>query len=55
MSSHAPPLHLHLLGLPEVRLGERLLTFPTRKTLALLIYLAIEGGSQPREYLLTLL
>jgi DNA-binding SARP family transcriptional activator len=38
-----------------VRLGETLLTFPTRKTLALLIYLALEGGSQPREHLATLL
>ncbi|MBI5959599.1 MAG: AAA family ATPase [Chloroflexi bacterium] len=31
------------------------MTFPTRKTLALLIYLALEGGSQPREHLATLL
>ncbi len=52
---HAPALQLHLLGPPEVRLGEKLLTFPTRKTLALLIYLALEGGSQPREHLATLL
>jgi DNA-binding SARP family transcriptional activator len=49
------PLHLHLLGPPEVRLGETPLTFPTRKTLALLIYLALEGGLQPREHLATLL
>lgn len=55
MIGYAPPLHLYLLGPPEVRLGEKLLAFPTRKTLALLIYLALEGGSQPREHLATLL
>jgi hypothetical protein len=37
-----------------VRLGERLLTFPTRKTLALLIFRALEGA-QPREHLAILL
>ncbi|MBN1920959.1 MAG: AAA family ATPase [Anaerolineae bacterium] len=55
MSEYALPLHIHLLGPPEVHLGEDRLTFPTRKTLALLIYLAVEGGSQPREHLATLL
>ena len=55
MASRALQLHLYLLGPPEVRLGERLLTFPTRKTLALLIYLALEGGEQPREHLAALL
>ena len=35
-------LQLFALGPPEARLGESLLTFPTRKTLALLIYLAID-------------
>ena len=49
------PLHLHLLGSPEVYLGDSLLIFPTRKTLALLIYLVLEGGEQPRERLATLL
>jgi DNA-binding SARP family transcriptional activator len=49
------PLHLLALGPPEARLGDRLLTFPTRKTLALLIYLAIEPGAQPREHLAALL
>jgi len=44
-----------LLGPPEVRVGAKLLTFPTRKTLALLIYLALEGGEQPREHLAALL
>ena len=48
-------LHLFLLGPPEVRLGARPLTFPTRKSLALLIYLALEGGPQPREHLAALL
>jgi len=55
VSDYAGTLQLHLLGPPEVRLGETLLTFPTRKTLALLIYLALEGGTQPREHLATLL
>ncbi|HKZ70298.1 MAG TPA: AAA family ATPase [Anaerolineales bacterium] len=55
MASHTLQLHLYLLGPPEVRLGERLLTFPTRKTVALLIYLALEGGEQPRDHLAALL
>jgi DNA-binding SARP family transcriptional activator len=55
MTDQAIPLHLYALGPPEIRLGENLVTFPTRKTLALLIYLAIESGSQPREALSTLL
>ena len=49
------PLRLITLGAPEVRLGETLVTFSTRKTLALLIYLASETGLQPREHLATLL
>jgi DNA-binding SARP family transcriptional activator len=55
MADKGLPLHLYALGPPEVRLGENLVTFPTRKTLALLIYLAIESGPQPREALATLL
>jgi DNA-binding SARP family transcriptional activator len=51
----ALPLHLYALGPPEVRLGEYLVTFPTRKTLALLIYLAIESGPQPRDSIAALL
>lgn len=47
-------LHLLLLGPPEVRLGAGPLTFPTRKTLALLAYLALEPGPQPRERLAAL-
>ena len=49
------PLRLFALGPPEVRLGDRPLAFPTRKTLALLIYLAIEAKFQPREHLAALL
>src|SRR3990170_3198077 len=48
-------LHLFLLGPPEVRFGAKPVTFPTRKSLALLIYLALEGGPQPREHLAALL
>jgi len=55
MADQVLPLHLYTLGPPEVRLGENLVIFPTRKTLALLIYLAIESGAQPREALATLL
>ncbi len=55
MANQAIPLHLFALGPPEVRLGEHLVSFPTRKTLALLIYLAIESGAQPRETLAALL
>jgi DNA-binding SARP family transcriptional activator len=55
MSGQALSLQLYTLGPPEVRLGENLVTFPTRKTLALLIYLAIESGAQPRDALATLL
>ncbi len=55
MADQTPVLHILTLGPPEVRLGEHLVTFPTRKTLALLVYLAIEGGLQPREHLASLL
>jgi DNA-binding SARP family transcriptional activator len=48
-------LRILTLGVPEIRLGGNLVTFPTRKTLALLIYLALESGLQPREHLATLL
>ena len=52
-------MHHHYISIywdhPKCVLGKRLLTFPTRKTLALLIYLALEGGSQPREHLAALL
>ncbi|MFZ6030589.1 MAG: ATP-binding protein [Chloroflexota bacterium] len=55
MASETSQLSLNLLGPPEVRLGGRLLAFPTRKALALLIYLTLEKGPQPRQHLATLL
>src|SRR5437667_1254122 len=42
-------LQLSLRGTPVVEHGERTLTFSTRKALALLIYLAVEGGTHPRK------
>jgi len=48
-------LRIFALGPPEVRLGDYLVTFPTRKTLAILVYLAVEKGMHPREHLATLL
>src|SRR5712691_2752751 len=47
-------LSLALLGTPEVRHVEQVLRFPTRKALALFIYLAVEGGLQTRERLMAL-
>src|SRR3712207_4936122 len=44
-----------LLGPPNVRSDGRLVDFPTRKTLALLSYLAVEGGRHSREKLAALL
>src|SRR5438132_2797163 len=44
-------LHLSLLGTPVVKHGEHTLTFSTRKALALLVYLAVEGGMHPRKTL----
>jgi DNA-binding SARP family transcriptional activator len=55
MTDQTPALHICALGPPRVHLGEYLVTFPTRKTLALLIYLAVEAGLQPREHLAALL
>ena len=55
MADQAISLHIHALGPPEVHLGEHLVSFPTRKTLALLIYLATESGPQSRETLAALL
>jgi DNA-binding SARP family transcriptional activator len=55
MADQTPALHILALGPPEVRLGKHLMTFPTRKTLALLIYLAVETGLQPRDHLASLL
>src|ERR1700674_2576557 len=44
-------LQLSLLGTPIVKHGERTLTFSTRKALALLVYLAVEGGIHTRKTL----
>ncbi len=44
-------LQLSLLGEPLVKHDERTLTFSTRKALALLVYLAVEGGLHPRKNL----
>ena len=48
-------LELSLLGTPRVCVDGREAAFRTRKTLALLIYLAAEGGMHPREKLAELL
>ena len=55
MADEMLPLRLFTLGAPEVCLGDHPVTFSTRKTLALLIYLAVENRLQPREHLATLL
>src|SRR5919199_4936205 len=48
-------LSVAVLGPPEVRHDGRLVAFPTRKALALLVYLLVEGGFPTREKLLALL
>ncbi len=48
-------LRLAFLGRPEVHHSERLVTFPTRKALALLAYLAVQGGRHSRETIAALL
>jgi DNA-binding SARP family transcriptional activator/predicted ATPase len=48
-------LTIRLLGVPEVDYGEQPLSFRTRKVLALLIYLVVEGGMHSRESLMALL
>jgi DNA-binding SARP family transcriptional activator len=47
-------LTVAVLGPPDVRHGQRCLTFPTRKTLAVLVYLLVEGGSHSRDKLTAL-
>src|SRR3989442_1720507 len=44
-------LHLSLLGEPIVKHGEDTLTFSTRKALALLVFLVVEGGTHTRKTL----
>ncbi len=48
-------LHLNFLGKPDVRHAGKALTFRTRKTLALLVYLVVEGGLHSREFITVLL
>ena len=48
-------LAIRLLGTPTISYAERPLTFPTRKVLALLVYLAVEKGLHSRESLMALL
>lgn len=47
-------LHLTLLGAPQVRHGQQLVSFRTRKGLALLVYLAVEEGMHTRARLTAL-
>lgn len=47
-------LRLALLGTPEVHHAGQRVMLPTRKALALLIYLAVEGGQHTRERLAAL-
>src|SRR5688572_29615736 len=47
-------LSLRFLGSPEAYYGEHLLKMPTRKALALLIYLVVEQGLHSREKLAVL-
>lgn len=47
-------LFLALLGTPLVRHAERAVVFPTRKAMALLIYLALEPDTHPRDQLTAL-
>ena len=44
-------LHFALLGPPQVYHDGQLLTFPSRKTFALLLYLAVEEGKHARKKL----
>ena len=48
-------LSVCVLGAPDLRYDGRTLSFPTRKTQALLVYLAVEGGLQQRDKLTALL
>jgi DNA-binding SARP family transcriptional activator len=48
-------LTMRLLGSPEITVGGQPVSFRTRKVLALLVYLVVEGGMYSRESLMTLL
>jgi DNA-binding SARP family transcriptional activator len=50
-SSNRGMLHFALLGPPQVYHGGQPLTFPSRKALALLLYLAVEEGKHSRKKL----
>ncbi len=50
-SSDRGTLHFALLGPPQVYHGGQLLVFPSRKALALLLYLAVEEGKHSRKML----
>ena len=49
--THATTLRLDLLGSPQASLADHAIVLRTRKTLALLAYLALERGQHPREQL----
>ena len=49
-----PPVHIYLFGAPRIERGGQTISFPRRKTLALLAYLAVTGGMQSRETLAAL-
>ncbi|GCE25066.1 hypothetical protein KDA_05500 [Dictyobacter alpinus] len=49
--SNEGTLYFALLGPPQVYIGGRLLIFPSRKALALLIYLAVQPGKHARKTL----
>jgi len=48
-------LTIRLLGSPLITFGQQSLLFPTRKVLALLVYLVVERGQPSRETLMALL
>lgn len=47
-------LHVRLLGSPDIRVAEQILSFRNRKALALMIYLIVEKGRHFRDHLSTL-
>ncbi len=47
-------LSVAVLGAPEVRHGAQAVAFPTRKALATLVYLLVEGGTHRRDKLVAL-
>ncbi len=49
-----PITKIYLLHYPKVSHGEIAIKFPTRKVLALFVYLLVEESAQPREKLITL-